>query len=72
MFINKKTSKSVFIKYWKITNAQLREIRKEVASGVTPKVLESSTEKYGYDVIVSAFMSSVSVEFVKQESSYEI
>ena len=41
-----------------ITNRQLTEIRRIVANGLTPKILSDLVEKYGYNVLVSAFVSS--------------
>lgn len=42
----------------KITNRELTAIRREVAKGLTPKILDQLIKKYGYDVLVSAFVSS--------------
>ena len=42
----------------KITNRQLTAIRREVSKGLTPEILDKLVKKYGYDVLVSAFVSS--------------
>lgn len=41
-----------------ITNRQLTAIRKEIGRGLTPALLDKLVKKYGYDVLVSAFVSS--------------
>lgn len=42
----------------RIYSSQLRAIRREIHKGLTPRILEKLVQKYGYDVIVSAFVSS--------------
>ena len=42
----------------RITSSQFREIRRQIYNGVTPAALDRLVKKYGYDVLVSAFVSS--------------
>ena len=42
----------------RITNAQLKAIRQQMKAGLTPSLLNKLVKKYGYDVLVSAWVSS--------------
>ena len=42
----------------KITNRQLTQIRQQIKRGLTPAKLERLIKRYGWDVLVSAFVSS--------------
>ena len=56
--LTKANQKAFLSRIGRITNAQLRAIRQQVSKGLTPSVLEQLVKKYGYDVLVSAFVSS--------------
>ena len=56
--LTKAKQKAFLSRVGQITNAALKEIRREVSKGLTPKILEKLIRKYGYDVLVSAFVSS--------------
>ena len=56
--LTKKSQKAFLSRIGKITNAQLRAIRQQISKRLTPTVLEDLVKKYGYDVLVSAFVSS--------------
>lgn len=57
--LTKASQKAFLRRIGQITNAQLRAIRQQVSKGLTPTSLEQLVKKYGYDVLVSAFVSSV-------------
>ena len=52
-------------KIGEISNRDLREIRQAVSKGLTVEKLEQLVQKYGYDVVVSAFVSSTSAASVQ-------
>ena len=56
--LTKAKQKAFLSNVGKITNRELTAIRREVAKGLTPKILDKLVKKYGYDVLVSAFVSS--------------
>lgn len=56
--LTKARQKELLSNIGKITNRELTAIRKEINSGLTSKKLQALVERYGYDVIVSAFVSS--------------
>ncbi len=42
----------------KITNRQLTAIRQQAKKGLTPAILDKLVKKYGYDIVVSSWVSS--------------
>ncbi len=56
--LSKMAQRSFLRKIGKITGSEFRAIRREVANGLTPSILKKLVAKYGYDTIVSAFVSS--------------
>jgi len=62
--LTKANQKKFLSSIGKVTNAELKEIRKQLSNNITPDVLEKLADKYGYETIVSAFASSVFAEIV--------
>ena len=56
--LSKSAQKAFLKRIGKISNRELTAIRKQVKNGLTPNALNKLVNKYGYDVIVSAFVSS--------------
>ena len=56
--LTKHEQKAFLSRIGHITNSQLTSIRQEMKQGLTPEILTDLVEKYGYDVLVSAFVSS--------------
>ena len=56
--LTKANQKAFLSRIGQITNRQLSAIRQQIKQGLTPEILKELVEKYGYDVLVSAFVSS--------------
>ena len=56
--LTKSGQKAFLSRIGQITNRQLTAIRQEIKKGLTPAILDKLVKKYGYDVVVSAFVSS--------------
>ena len=56
--LTKANQKALLSNIGKITNRQLTEIRQAIQAGLNVEKLDELVKKYGYDVIISAFVSS--------------
>ncbi len=56
--LTRSSQKAFLSRVGQITNRQLTAIRQEIKKGLTPAILNKLVKKYGYDVVVSAFVSS--------------
>ena len=56
--LSKASQKEFLSSIGKITNRELSAIRQVLKRGLTPQILKDLVSKYGYDVIVSAIVSS--------------
>ena len=65
--ITKAEQKVLLGRLGQITNRELTAIRQALSKNITPVQLNELIEKYGYDVLVSAFVSSSSTELIKEE-----
>ena len=62
--LTKSQQKAFLSNIGNITNRTLREIRQQLKNGVTHEMVEELIEKYGYETVISAFVSSTSEEIM--------
>ena len=61
--LTKAKQKAFLSRIGRITNAQLNAIRQQIKNGLTPQLLDTLVKKYGYDVVISTWVSSTATSF---------